>query len=93
MIDEGTPEFRTVKYRKHGTLTKSTNHTNSEEFWVFETSERTNTYRKDEYALITILDELSIGGFELVTSHDGEYILRTKEEIEEVREFYDTDDD
>ena len=43
--------------------------------------------------LFTLLDDLSIEGFELVTGHDGEYILRTKGDIEEVQEYYYSNED
>ena len=90
--DDEKPEFRTVRYHKHGTLTKSVNFKTSAECWTFETSGLINEYDGEGFDLITLLDDLSIDGFELVTGHDGKYILRTKEEIEVEQEYYSDDD-
>lgn len=87
-MDDEKPQFRTVKYRQHGTLAKEFDFKTDEEFWRFETSDLTRDISGKDLGLITILADLSTEGFELVTGHDGEYILRTKEEIEFVQEYY-----
>ncbi|MGI1659591.1 MAG: hypothetical protein ACRKFN_11480 [Desulfitobacterium sp.] len=55
-------------------------------YWVFESSEDIIEFEGDE--LVLILDDLSEQGFELVTGYDDEYILRSKEEVEEEREYF-----
>lgn len=89
MIDEDKPKFRTVKYRQHGLLTRNFHSKTGKEYWTFETFGLSCTH--EDMDLINVLDALSEDGYELVTGHDGEYILRTKEEIEEVQEYYETD--
>lgn len=92
-MDDNKSESRTVKYHKHGTLTKNINFKTSKPFWVFETAEEKTTFEGEEFDLITILDDLSVDGFELVTGSNDEYILRTKDEIEETREYFFDDYD
>ena len=95
MIDENTPKrFRTVKYRQHGLLTKNIHFKTHKEFWIFETSDLSYEHEceGEDLDLITVLDTLSEDGFELVTGHDREYILRSKEELEYQQAYY-TDDD
>lgn len=89
MTDIENPKFRTVKYCKHGTLTENVNFKTGERFWVFEGPYETNQF--DGGSLIDVLDSLSEDGYELVTASNDEYILRTKEEIEEVQEYYEVD--
>lgn len=76
----------TVKYHQHGTLIKNLNHKKIDECWTFETSEL--SVEHEGIDLIDLLDDLSREGFELVSGHDGEYILRTKEEIEYEEEYH-----
>jgi len=90
MIDLEKPQFRTIKYHQHGILTKKFNFKTDEEFWSFETSGLSRDYEGE--GITAILDDLSINGFELVAGYDDEYILRTKNEIEDIQEYY-TDED
>jgi len=93
MIDDDKPKFKTVKYRQHGILTKYISRKTGEDLWTFETSELSNEYGGEGFDLVTILDTLSEEGFELVTGHDDEYILRTKKEIEYEQEYYSDEDE
>jgi len=90
--EEDKPNFRTVKYRQHGLLTRNIHSKTHKEFWRFETPDLSSELEGEDLDLITVLDTLSEDGFELVTGHDGEYILRTKEEIEYEQEYYDSDE-
>lgn len=91
MVNIKEPELLAIKYRQHGLLTKNTNHKTIHECWTFETSRLANEYEGCD--LITLLDDLSSEGYELVTGHDGEYILRTKEELEHEQEYHIEEDD
>ncbi|SHH86303.1 hypothetical protein SAMN02746098_01596 [Desulfosporosinus lacus DSM 15449] len=86
--DEDKPKFRTVKYRQHGLLTRNIHSKTHKEYWTFETSDLSSEHEGEDLDLITVLDTLSEDGFELVTGHDGEYVLRTKNEIEYEQEYY-----
>jgi hypothetical protein len=90
VIDNEEPQFRTIKYHKHGILKKFMDYKSDKVNWVFEGPDITDTFH--EFDLVDVLDELSINGYELVTSiNDGEYILRTKDEVEEDQEYYEDD--
>lgn len=86
-LDEENKKFRTVKYHQHGILSKTFNTKTKEEIWIFENSGNHFEYETTE--LIDILDNLSEEGYELVCSSDGDYVLRTKNEVEEVQEYWD----
>jgi len=59
--------------------------------WVFDGPNGFNDY-EDEFEFIEILDDLSKLGYELVCSiSNSEFILRTKNEIEEIEEYQDID--
>jgi len=91
MADFENKEFRTVNYRQHGILKMSLNLQTLRHGWVFEGPNEVNDY-EDEFELIEILDDLSKLGYELVCSiSDSEFILRTKNEIEEIEEYQDID--
>lgn len=85
-LNEANKKNRTVKYHQHGILLKAFN--TEEETWIFETPGDHLEFQGGE--LITVLDDLSKEGYELVcSSSDDEYILRTKTEIEETIEYWD----
>lgn len=85
-LDEENKKTRTVKYHQHGILSKAFN--TEEETWVFENLSNNLEFQGGD--LITVLDDLSKEGYELVcSSSDDEYILRTKVEIEETEEYWD----
>jgi hypothetical protein len=91
---EKTKKVRKVKYQQHGILKKEFYYRKGdrnigEKYWVFEGSNGTNEYIGDEFDLIGILDDLSKEGYELVCGGNDEYILRTKNEIEETEEYWD----
>lgn len=82
-------EIRKVKYRQHAILYKWINNKTYKTSWIFETAKETRDY--EEFDLITVLDDLSMDGFELVCGSDDEYVLRTKEDIEEEQEIFHDD--
>lgn len=72
-----------LRYKKHATLTKYTNHVTGEICWLFESEELTSN--NIEMTIIEVLEDLSIEGWELVCpliEGDG-YILRSTEYHEE----------
>lgn len=85
------PASLKVNYQKHGILKKSINYKTNKECWVFEGPETVDHF--EEFNIVDILNELSIDGFELVTCYDGNFILRTKKDINEVQEFYSNADE
>lgn len=89
-LGEENKKERTVRYHQHGTLSKV--HNKKEETWIFETPGDHLEFQGGD--LITVLDDLSKEGYELVCScgSDDEYILRTKIEIKETEEYWDTED-
>jgi len=77
-LDEKSKKHRIVKYHQHGILSKVFN--KKEETWLFETP--SDHLEFEEGDLITVLDDLSKEGYQLVcSSSDDEYILRTKIEL------------
>ncbi|TGE36849.1 hypothetical protein E4K67_17260 [Desulfosporosinus fructosivorans] len=84
-------KFQTVKSHKHGILKKSLDLQTDRHGWVFKGPNEINDY-VDEFELIEILDDLSKLGYELICSiSNSEFILRTKNEIEEIEEYQDID--
>jgi len=88
-LDEKSKKHRTVKYHEHGILSKTFNTKSKEETWIFEASSDHFEFEGGE--LIDILDSLSEDGYDLVCSSDGDYVLRTKNEVEYVQEYWDTE--
>lgn len=60
--------------------------------WIFNCPDGSHEFIGEEAELIGILDDLSKEGYEVVRNSDDGYILRTKIEIEEVEEYWDTED-
>lgn len=91
-LNEENKKSRTVKYHEHGILSKTFSKKTKEEIWIFEASKVHFTF--EGATLIDIFDSLSEDGYELVCSNDdGDYILRTKSEVEYVQEYWDTEPD
>ena len=90
-LSEENKKTRIVKYHQHGILSKTFDFKTHEQGWLFEAQNETKEI-KGEVDLVTLLDDLSKEGYELVCSSDGdEYILRTKVEIEENEDHWDID--
>lgn len=87
MAETKNKQFRKVKYRQHGVLSKNFDFKTDKTSWVFETFDLTRDY--EDFELIAVFDDLSMDGFELVCGSEDEYILRTKEDIEEKQEYYE----
>lgn len=86
-LDNGK-KTRTVRYHQHGILSKVVKA--KEETWIFE-APYVDHLEFQGGDLIMVLDDLSKEGYELVCGSDNEYILRTKNEIEETEEYWDED--
>ena len=87
ILDEENKKLRTVKYHQHGILSRAFN--TKVETWIFKTPGDHFEFEGGE--LIDVLDTLSQDGYELICGSDGEFILRTKNVVEEVEEYWDTE--
>lgn len=87
---ENIKRERKVRYQEHGILSKSSIYNNSifVDSWEFQSSNREIDF--GDASIIDILDHLSEEGYELVCYSDEEgYILRSKDEIENLRYYED----
>lgn len=94
IFNDENKKYRTVRYHPHGILEKTfyLRGEDREPGWVFDCQNDVREFIGEEAELIDILDELSKEGYELICGSDDEYILRTKNEIEEIEEYWDTED-
>lgn len=90
IFTEENKKQRIIKYHEHGILTKTTNMKTNEQVWMFETESERKEFEAVE--LVTVLDDLSKEGYELICVDDGDYILRTKVETEGIEDYWDLDD-
>ena len=84
-------KYRTVKYHQHGILREAFNSKAKTQVWTFDCSDLTQEF-EGGVNLVTLLDDLSKEGYELVCGSGDEYILRTKIEVEETEAYWDTED-
>lgn len=87
-FSEENKKHRTVKYHKHGILRKFFN-LDKEEIWAITIEGETLEFHDGDF--IDILDDLSKDGYELICRCEEGFILRTKNKVEEIEEYWDID--
>lgn len=76
-------EPQLVRYHEHGILSKVVSLKTSKQSWVFNSQSLEIDFDGVDIELLTILDDLSKEGYELVCADDGDYIFRSKNESED----------